>query len=67
MKQTIAKRLRELRGSKRQKEVAAALGIKLKAYQAYEETRALPPVNILQKIKEYYNLKTIDEITTALN
>lgn len=67
MKQTIAKKLRELRGNKRQKEVAAALGIKSKTYQAYEECRAEPSATMLLKIKQYYNLKSVDEIIVVSN
>lgn len=62
MKNTIAKKLRELRGGKRQKEVAAALGIKVSRYKSYEETRAEPSATMLLKIKQYYNLKSVDEI-----
>lgn len=65
MKQTIAKKLRELRGRKLQKEVAAALGINMKKYQAYEEGRAEPSAELLLKIKTLYQLTSVDEILLA--
>lgn len=60
MKQTISRNLKRLRGKLRQKEVAAAIGIKHKTYQAYEEGRAEPSATILIKLQEYYHLASID-------
>lgn len=62
MKNIISRKLIQLRGTRRQKEVAAALGIKLERYQAYEQSRAEPSAEILLKIKEFYKLKSVDEL-----
>jgi DNA-binding XRE family transcriptional regulator len=65
MKQTIAKKLRELRGTRRQKEVAAGIGIKLTTYKALEYGRNEPSMSVLLKLKEFYNLKSVDELLSV--
>lgn len=58
----IAARLKALRGKRTQNQVANGIGIKRGAYQAYEEKRALPPLPILQKLAEYYDLHSLDKL-----
>lgn len=62
MKTIIAKRLRELRGNKRQKEIAGALGIKVDRYRAYENGRNEIPSTVFFKIMKYYELSNIQDL-----
>lgn len=58
----LARRLTDLRGAARQKEIAAALGLKLCTYTSYEEGRAIPSIETLLKIRKHYRLTSIDEL-----
>lgn len=62
MKQTISRNLKKLRGKLRQKEVAAAIGIKLSRYRHYELGTRDPGTEVLEKIRQYYGLNSYDSI-----
>lgn len=57
-----AAKLKEIRDNRRltQERVANGIGIKRGAYQAYEENRALPPLPVLLKLAEFYDLHSLD-------
>jgi len=44
------------KNNKTQQEIATALGVKLKRYQAWEEGRSLPRLPMLLKLCEMYGL-----------
>lgn len=70
MKQTIAfnlKRLRKQNGNLRQKEVAGAIGIKVARYRSYELGYRVPSVLIIDKIRDYYHLSSVDFIIKAVS
>lgn len=47
-------RLRELRGSRTQAEVAEAVGISTSAYASYEQGVRIPKDNVKIKLAKYY-------------
>lgn len=51
----IGERLRRLRGSRSQKEVADALGVTAMAISLYENGERIPSDNMKIRIAEYYN------------
>ena len=51
---TVGKRLRTLRGSRSQQEVADAIGISQSAYANYEADLRIPRDKIKIRIAEYY-------------
>lgn len=51
---TVGERLRTLRGSRTQQEVADAVGITQQAYANYESGLRMPRDNIKVRIAEYY-------------
>lgn len=51
----IAERLRELRGSRSQKEVAEAIGVSRSTYNMYELGERIPKDEIKKKISAYYH------------
>lgn len=51
---TIGERLRALRGSRSQQEVADAIGISQSAYANYEADLRIPRDNIKVRIADYY-------------
>lgn len=67
MKQTISKNLVKLRGKLRQKEVAAAVGIKLSRYKSYELGNRPIPDEVKEKLVEYYKLKSFDDLMKAVS
>ena len=56
---TFGEKLIYLRGSRTQQEVADALGIPVGRYGNYERNRNQPPIEILVKMAEYFNV-TLD-------
>lgn len=61
-KKQISKKLKQLRGSLRQKEIAATLGIKKSRYQAWEEARAEPPKEYREKLAEFYGAAAWEDL-----
>ena len=57
-------RLKEIRmaRSKKQREVAEALGIKTRSYQAYEGGTREPTINTLIQLADYFDV-TLDYLT----
>lgn len=49
-----AEKLRDLRGSRTQAEVAEAIGVSTSAYASYEQGVRVPKDHIKKKIAEYY-------------
>lgn len=60
-KETIGKRLRELRGDTPREEVAIHCGTSVSAIQMYENGERIPRDEIKVKLATYYN-KTIEEL-----
>ena len=58
---TIGEKLKKLRGSKSQTEVAKEIGITISAYSNYENNYRIPRDKAKRKIAEYFK-KTVDEI-----
>lgn len=54
-KKAIGDRLRRLRGSRSQQEVADALGVTSMAISLYENGERIPSDNMKIKIADYYN------------
>lgn len=63
-KKLIAERLKELRGSKSQSEVAEAVGITAMAVSLYESGERIPRDEIKVKLAEYFGT-TVDAIFYA--
>ena len=61
MKTLLSKRLKVLRGSKTQNEVADALGISRARYSHYENDHVEPDIQLLIKMANYFNT-TIDDL-----
>lgn len=61
MKTLLSKRLKLLRGSKTQNEVAYALGISRARYSHYENDHVEPDIQLLIKMANYFNT-TIDDL-----
>ncbi|MGE6202997.1 helix-turn-helix domain-containing protein [Guptibacillus hwajinpoensis] len=57
----LSKRLKVLRGSKTQNEVAYALGISRARYSHYENDHVEPDIQLLIKMANYFNT-TIDDL-----
>lgn len=53
---TIATKLRELRGSRTQEEVANGIGVSRSAYQMYENAERIPRDDIKKQIASYFNV-----------
>lgn len=64
IKINIPQRLKDLRKDAgfSQLVVADAIGMKRAAYQAYEEARAIPPLETLVNLSILYGFKTINEL-----
>ena len=60
-KKAIGRRLRELRGSRTQNEVADAIGISVTAVGMYERGERIPRDEIKVKLAVFYG-KTVEEI-----
>jgi transcriptional regulator with XRE-family HTH domain len=60
----IPSRLKQIREQRRltQDQVANGIGKKRGTYQAYEENRADPPVPVLFKLAEFYDLHSLDQL-----
>ena len=56
--ETLALRLRELRGYHSQKETARQLGISQHSLKAYEEGRRTPRDEVIQRAALYYHVPT---------
>ncbi|KRW90623.1 helix-turn-helix transcriptional regulator [Alicyclobacillus hesperidum] len=56
MKETIARRLIELRAEKSREEVAQAIGISVSALQMYENAKRIPRDHIKIKLANYYGV-----------
>lgn len=54
----ISQRLKILRGSKSQSEVAKMIDVPLRTYQRYESGERLPPSNVIAKIARVFNEAT---------
>lgn len=63
-KETIGKRLRELRGDTPREEVATCCGTSVSAIQMYENGERIPRDEIKVKLASYFN-KSIEEIFFA--
>ena len=61
MKDTVAKRLLELRGEKSREEVSNALGVSVSALQMYENAQRIPKDEIKIRIANYYE-KSVQEV-----
>lgn len=61
MKDTVAKRLLELRGTKSREEVATAVQVSVSALQMYENAQRIPKDEIKIRIAAYYK-KSVQEI-----
>lgn len=55
MKETIARRLIELRGEASREETAQAIGISVSALQMYENAQRVPRDEIKMKIAKHFN------------
>lgn len=64
MQINIPQRLKDLRKESgfSQLTVACAIGMKRASYQAYEEARATPPLEILLSLSILYGFETINEL-----
>lgn len=71
MKQTIddrkviaenLKKFRKSNGNLRQKEVAAALKIKPKRYEAWEQAKGEISATMILKLMQFYNLDSADKL-----
>lgn len=62
MRKFIARKLIELRGDSRQKDIAEKLQMKICTYKSYEEARAQPSFLTLRKLVKIYGLLSIEEI-----
>lgn len=61
---TVAAKLKELRGEKTQAEIADALGIRRSAYNNYEAGLRIPKDVIKKQIADYYGV-SVDSIFFA--
>lgn len=61
MKETVAKRLVELRGEASREETAQAIGISVSALQMYENAQRVPKDSIKVRIAHHYK-RTVQEI-----
>ena len=58
--ETIAKKLKKLRGEKSMREVANAVGISASALGMYETGKRIPRDSIKKKLAEYYQYPLVD-------